>query len=214
MIISISSLKGGTGKSTISTNLAVCFSTMGYKTIIIDTDTNGSSVKWSGLRPEDKPAVTAISITDPKALRSNINRIHQDYDLVLIDGTPALSELATTIILLSDLLIIPIKPGVLDLWATEIFIEKYDQALVLKDDIKAKFILNQVDPRTKLSNEISEVLSEFTISPMKSKLNNRVAYSESIISGLSVLEYKDPKAQEEITVFANEVLELLSQNNQ
>ncbi|WP_430809476.1 MULTISPECIES: ParA family partition ATPase [unclassified Carboxylicivirga] len=214
MIISISSLKGGTGKSTICTNLAVCFSTMGYKTLIIDTDTNGSSVKWSGLRPEDKPCVTAISMTDPKALRSNINRIHQDYDLVLIDGTPALSELATTIILLSDLLIIPIKPGVLDLWATEIFIEKYNQALVLKDDIHARFILNQVDPRTKLSNEISEVLSEFSIPAMKSKLNNRVAYSESIISGLSVLEYKDVKAQEEITSFANETLELLRQNNQ
>lgn len=214
MILSVSSLKGGTGKSTISTNLAVCFSTMGYKTIIIDTDTNGSSIKWSGLRPEDKPEVTAVSITDPKALRSNINKIHTQYDVIIIDGTPALSELATTIILLADLLIIPIKPGVLDLWATEIFIEKYNQALVIKENINARFILNQVDPRTKLSAEITEVISEFPILSMKSRLNNRVAYSESIISGLSVLEYKDVKAQEEISAFANETLELLSQRNQ
>ena len=210
MIISISSLKGGTGKSTISTNLAVCFSTMGYKTIIVDTDTNGSSIKWSGLRPEDKPEVTAVSITDPKALKSNINKIQNEYEIVIVDGTPALSELATTIILLADLLVIPIKPGVLDLWATEIFLEKYNQALVLKENILARFILNQVDPRTKLSAEISEVLAEFAIPSMKSKLNNRVAYSESIISGLSVLEYKDIKAQKEITAFANETLELLS----
>ncbi len=213
MIISISSLKGGTGKSTISTNLAVCFSHMGYKTIIIDTDTNGSSIRWSGLRPDNLPQVLSVSISDSKALRKNINSIHKDFDIVLIDGTPALSELASTIILISDLLLIPIKPGVLDLWATEKFIEKYEQALIIKQDIKGHFIMNQVNPRTRLTSEVIEALNDFGISPLDSKLNNRVAYSESIISGLGVYEYKDSKAKEEITLLANEVLTLLSSEN-
>lgn len=58
MIISITNLKGGTGKSTVSTNLAVNFSHMEYRVCIVDTDTNGSSVHWSGLRPDDYPIIT------------------------------------------------------------------------------------------------------------------------------------------------------------
>jgi chromosome partitioning protein len=210
MIISVSSLKGGTGKSTISQNLAVCFAHMGYKTIIVDTDTNGSSIRWSGLRPEDYPDVPAVSISDPRALRKNINQIQKDYEMVIVDGTPALSELASTIILISDLLLIPIKPGVLDLWATEKFIEKYEQALVLKQNINARFLLNQVDSRTKISHEVYDILKDFGIQAMKTQINNRIAYSEAIISGLGVYEFKDLKAKDETINLANETIEVLT----
>lgn len=210
MIISVSSLKGGTGKSTISQNLAVCFAHMGYKTIIVDTDTNGSSIRWSGLRPEDYPDVPAVSISDPRALRKNINQIQEDYEMVIVDGTPALSELASTIILISDLLLIPIKPGVLDLWATEKFIEKYEQALVLKQNINARFLLNQVDSRTKISHEVYDILKDFGIEAMKTQINNRIAYSEAIISGLGVYEFKDLKAKDETINLANETIEVLT----
>ena len=57
MIISITSLKGGVGKSTITQNLAVCFAHMGYNTCIVDADTNQSSLKWAGLRPENLPLI-------------------------------------------------------------------------------------------------------------------------------------------------------------
>ena len=210
MIISVSSLKGGTGKSTISQNMAVCFAHMGYKTIIVDTDTNGSSIRWSGLRPEGYPDISSVTISDPKALRKNINQVQSDYEIVIVDGTPALSELTSTIILISDLLLVPIKPGVLDLWATEKFVEKYEQALVLKQNIKARFLLNQVDPRTKMSHEVHDVLKDFGIEAMKTQINNRIAYSESIISGLGVYEFKDEKAKDEMVKLANETLELLT----
>lgn len=211
MIISVSSLKGGTGKSTISQNLAVCFAHMGYKTIIVDTDTNGSSIRWSGFRPADSPEVPTVSIADPRALRKNINQIQSDYEMVIVDGTPALSELASTIILICDLLLIPIKPGVLDLWATEKFIEKYEQALLLKKNIKARFLLNQVDARTRLGNEVSEVLNDFGIEAMSTKINNRIAYSEAVTSGIGVYEYKDLKAKEELTMLTNETIQILQQ---
>lgn len=213
MIISVSSLKGGTGKSTISQNMAVCFAHMGYKTIIVDTDTNGSSIRWSGLRPEDYPDIPSVTISDPKALRKNINQVQKDYEMVIVDGTPALSELTSTIILISDLLLVPIKPGVLDLWATEKFIEKYEQALVLKQNINVRFLLNQVDPRTKMSNEVHDVLKDFGIEAMKTQINNRIAYSESIISGLGVYEFKDAKAKDEMVKLANETLELITTLN-
>jgi len=72
MIISVTSLKGGVGKSTVAQNLAVIFSHMGYKVLLVDTDTNGSSVRRSGLRSEDLPSVQVIGLSDAEALKKNL----------------------------------------------------------------------------------------------------------------------------------------------
>lgn len=209
MIISFTSLKGGTGKSTMCQNFAVCMSHSGYKVCIIDTDTNGSCIRWSGFRSEDLPEITVISLPDAKALRNNINRIHSDYEIVIIDGTPHLSELTSTIVLVSDIVISPVKPSALDLWATEKFLEKYEDAKLLKEQIKAYFLINQYKPQTNLSKDAEEALAEFELPILKTKIHDRVAYSESVIQGLGALEYKDAKAANEVINLTNEIIEII-----
>ncbi|HNI43086.1 MAG: AAA family ATPase [Chitinophagales bacterium] len=207
MIISITSLKGGVGKSTLSQNLAVCLAHIGYKVAIIDTDTNASSVHWSGLRPDNLPSVAVFGISDSEALSKNAKKLVQDYDIVLIDGTPSLSRLVSTIILLGDMVLIPIKPSALDVWATEKFIEKYDQASVIKD-VKAYFILNQYDANLSFNRDSKEVLSDLNIPILKSTLKTRVAYVEAVVQGLGVYEYKDKKARDEMAALCNEIVTL------
>ncbi len=207
MIISITSLKGGVGKSTLSQNLAVCLAHIGYKVAIIDTDTNASSVHWSGLRPDSLPSVAVFGISDSEALSKNAKKLVQDYDIVLIDGTPSLSRLVSTIILLGDMVLIPIKPSALDVWATEKFIEKYDQASVIKD-VKAYFILNQYDANLSFNRDSKEVLSDLDIPILKSTLKTRVAYVEAVVQGLGVYEYKDKKARDEMAALCNEIVTL------
>jgi len=92
MRIGITNLKGGVGKTTISINLAVCFAHMGYRVCIVDTDTNQSSLKWYGARDESLPEVLAIGATDAKALNKAVDKLHKDHDIIIIDGTPSLSE--------------------------------------------------------------------------------------------------------------------------
>lgn len=207
MIISITSLKGGVGKSTLSQNLAVCLAHIGYKVAIIDTDTNASSVHWSGLRPDNLPSVAVFGISDSEGLSKNAKKLVQDYDIVLIDGTPSLSRLVSTIILLGDMVLIPIKPSALDVWATEKFIEKYDQASVIKD-VKAYFILNQYDANLSFNRDSKEVLSDLNIPILKSTLKTRVAYVEAVVQGLGVYEYKDKKARDEMAALCNEIVTL------
>jgi chromosome partitioning protein len=72
MIISVTSLKGGVGKSTVAQNLAVNFAHMKYKVLLIDTDANGSSVRRSGLRTAGLPAVQVIGLPDAEALKKNL----------------------------------------------------------------------------------------------------------------------------------------------
>jgi len=115
--------------------------------------------------------------------------------------------LVSTIILLGDMVLIPIKPSALDVWATEKFIEKYDQASVIKD-VKAYFILNQYDANLSFNRDSKEVLSDLNIPILKSTLKTRVAYVEAVVQGLGVYEYKDKKARDEMAALCNEIVTL------
>ena len=127
MKIGITNLKGGVGKSTITQNLAVCFAHQGYKTVIVDTDTNQNSLAWFGARDKDLPNINVVGVAESEALTKSIENLDQDYDIVLIDGTPNLSKMATRIILTSDVLIIPIRPGAQDYRTKQEFINRFNE---------------------------------------------------------------------------------------
>ncbi|MFW5700444.1 MAG: ParA family partition ATPase [Cyclobacteriaceae bacterium] len=209
MILSTVSLKGGVGKTTTAINLAVGFASRKIKVTLIDSDANNNSVYWSGLREDDLPPITTVSITSPQALQKNVKQLYNDCDILIIDGTPALSELTSTIILLSDLVIIPILSSPLDIWATNIFLDKFNQAKTLKPEIKAYFLLNQLDPRTNLSHDAIDVIKEQDIPLLNSYLHNRVAYKESLTTGKGVLEYRDEKAKNEIKHLIKEIEKII-----
>jgi len=214
MIISVTSLKGGVGKSTIAQNLAVCFAHNNYKVCLVDTDENQSSLQWSGLRSEDYPEVPVFGLPDGKTLTKNIQPLHRDYEVVIIDGTPSLSQLTSKIILLGDIVLTPMLPGGLDVWATEKFISRYDDAQTLKgEEIPAFFILNQYDNNQILDREVKDILTDWAIKPLKNTLKSRVAYREAVIQGLGVYEYKDKKAKSEILNVFNELKEIIKNLN-
>jgi chromosome partitioning protein len=77
MIISITSLKGGVGKSTIAQNLSVGFAHSGYKTCIVDADTNQSALRWSGLRDVALPLYSVFGIPDGSTLTANLKPLHK-----------------------------------------------------------------------------------------------------------------------------------------
>ena len=213
MIISVTSLKGGVGKSTVAQNLAVCFAHSQYSVCIVDVDTNQSALRWSGLRDEELPAVPVYGLTDGMELSKNIKHLNQSHEIVIIDGTPSLSQVTSKIILLADLLIIPILPSGLDIWASEKFIDRYRDAEQQKEEtIPAYFLINQ-NQTTNLSREVKEVLEATGISVFNSSLRNRIAYREAVIKGLGVFEYKDEKAKAEMVELFKDVKNAIKKIN-
>jgi chromosome partitioning protein len=215
MIISITSLKGGVGKSTLTQNLAVCFAHSGYRVCIVDADLNQSSLKWSGLRDEKLPSVFVSGQGEDAALSKNVKMLNDQYDLVFIDGTPSLSKTTSKILLLADLVLIPILPSGLDIWATEQFLERYNDAVEQKERaIPAHFILNQHDDRLSLDRDTREALEEVPgIGLLKTGLKTRRPYRRAVIEGMGVYEYTDAKAKEEIIALAQEIGEIIAKLN-
>jgi len=211
MIISISSLKGGVGKSTIAQNLAVCFAHQGYTVCIADADTNQSCLRWSSTRKTTLPPIPVSGLPDGKILASNVRILEETFEIVIIDGTPNLSPIASKIIILADVLLIPILPGAMDIWATEKFLERYNDAVMLKEaNIPAFFLLNQFNERITINKETKEILEESELRLLKSKLGNRVAYKEANLNGCGVYEYDHKKSKQEIVTLANEVESIMT----
>ncbi len=212
MVIAVTSLKGGVGKSTLTQNLAVCLAHIGYKVCIVDADVNQSSLRWSGLRGEDLPQVMVSGQQDESSLLKNVKLLNQDYEIVIIDGTPSLSKTTSKILLVSDLVIIPILPSGLDFWATEIFLERYSEAKEMREkEIPAYFLLNQFDERQNLAKESREALGSFEgLHCLQNNIKSRAAYRKAVLDGVGVLEYNDPKAKEEIIAITNEIVQILS----
>jgi chromosome partitioning protein len=207
MRIGVSNLKGGVGKTTIAQNLAVCFAYMDYKVCIVDTDTNQNSLSWYGARDTDLPNITVVGATDSKALNKTVDSLHNDYDIVVIDGTPSLSEMTTRIILASDILLIPIRPGAHDFRTMSEFFQRYEQANEFRDEIPAFFILNEYSEQKNVHKGIRTMLeTEFDIPILETTMKTRVAYAETSISGTGVYEYPDDKAKAEAVSLTNEVL--------
>ena len=210
MIISVLNIKGGVGKTTVATNLAVGISKTGKSVLLIDTDTQGSAVSWRGEREDDKAPITVISLSSAAALRKQIISFRDSFDCVIIDGSPHVDALAAVSIAASDLVILPVGPSPLDIWATAKMVTQIEDAQIINPGIKARFIINKFNKVTLLSKETRAVLEEFTVPVLNTTLGNRVAYADTMTSGMSALEWTDPKAKEEVREFVNEVLDLIS----
>jgi chromosome partitioning protein len=209
MKIGITNLKGGVGKTTLSINLAVCFAHMGYKVCIVDTDTNQTSFKWYGARDESLPEVLVLGATDAKALNKAVDSLHTSHDIVIIDGTPSLSEMTTRIILASDFLIVPIRPGAHDFRTMDEFFSRYDQVKEIKGNIPAYFLLNEYTERINVHKTVRETLAEhYGLPLLNTVVKSRAAYVESSLMGTGVFEHSDNLAKLEMVNLTDEILKL------
>jgi chromosome partitioning protein len=216
-VLAISNLKGGVGKSTIAQNLAVDLAQKGVSICIADTDTEQkTSVKWASLRDSSLVSVPVFPINMEK-VSQEILALKQKYDIVIIDGTPALTELTTRIIILSDLVVVPILPGGGDIWALENFLNRYQEAKVTKESYGGKVelavIINRYNERTTLDREVLNAIQELGVKVLNTKLTNRVAYREATITGIGAGETKDDKAKLEIEQLTNEISIILGNLN-
>lgn len=218
MIVSITNLKGGVGKSTLTQNLAVALSKKGINLCIADTDfEQKTSVKWSGVRSQMGEELNEIPVflINPDSISDQVlNKLGKNYDLVLIDGTPALTELTTRIIIISDVVITPILASATDVWALDTFLNRYREAKITKEsmggNVELAVVLNKFNSRINLDRDIGEAVNDLGIRVLETQLSTRVAYKEATVQGLGVVEMGDRKAKKEIEKLTEEIEKLMN----
>ena len=155
-----------------------------------------------------------VFLINPDTISDQIlNKLGKRFDLVIIDGTPALTELTTRIIIMSDLVITPILASATDVWALETFLRRYEEARITKESMGGKVelyvLLNKYNERTNLDREIGEAIGEMGVNVLRTKISTRVAYKEATVQGLGVVELRDKNALAEIESLATEIEKLL-----
>jgi len=206
-IISIANQKGGTGKTTLSMNLAAGLAQQG-RTLLIDADPQGSAVQWSNLSTDEKPfPVSVISVGNN--LKRETERFAKDYDYLVIDCPPTLETgVMQAALQISDTVLIPVLPSPIDLWASIRITDAIEQAKIGNRKLKPFIVVNQLEPRSALSTAMKEALEEFDIPALKTGIRRRAIYRNAAIEGLSVycMGKRGDAATQEINTIIKEVL--------
>lgn len=206
MKIGILNQKGGAGKTTIALHLAHALALRDYRVMLVDADPQGSSRDWATARESNAP-FSVIGLDRP-IIHKEIAPLSQGYDYVLIDGAPRVSDLTRSAILASDIVLIPIQPSPLDIWAAHSVVELVQEAEIYKPHLRAKFMINRKIVNTAIAKEAVEVLKNYPYPVLKAAISQRIAFAESLNIGSTVLETA-PKsiAASEINAVADELLQ-------
>jgi chromosome partitioning protein len=203
MIIVIGGIKGGSGKTTVATNLTVIRSGEKRDVLLVDADDQETSSDFTTLRNEvleDGAGYTNIKLTGA-SVRTETLKLKDKYQDIIIDtgGRDTASQRAALTV--ADVMLVPFVPRSFDIWTIEKVSNLVSEMKTANPELKAFMFINRADPRGQDNEETAEVLKETEdLSFIDTPLGSRKAFSNASANGLGVTEIKpqDPKANEEI----------------
>lgn len=202
-IIAVAQQKGGAGKTTITAHVAVALSQMGHRVAVVDIDPQGSLTHWFSIREKLGDSVFPLTFAAISGWRvhSELDRLKRTHDVILIDSPPHTETDARTAIRAASLMIVPIQPSPLDLWATQATLK-----IAKEERVPVKMVLNRVNPLAKLSKAMMDEIPELS----QNRLGNRVLYAGAMTTGKGVTEIAPySSAGEEVLALAEEVADTL-----
>lgn len=186
VILAVINQKGGSGKTTISLNLAAAMAGEGRKVLLIDADPQQTAQDWAAVRSEPPP-FRVVGLSKP-VLHRDLPTIAADYDDVVIDGAPRNYEVARSAIASADYVLIPVQPSGADFWASRETVTLVKESHGFKETQKAAFVVSRKVGRTVIGRSILDALGEFELPILKAFTTQRIAYAEAMTAGTTVIE--------------------------
>jgi chromosome partitioning protein len=207
MIVVAGGIKGGSGKTTIATHLAVLAAASGRDVLLVDADDQETATDFTVLRNErlsGAAGYTSIRLSGP-AVRTEVQRLAAKHDLVVIDtgGRDTTSQRAA--ISVADVLVVPFLPRSFDVWTLDKVEALVEEMRVVNPGLVALAFLNRADPRGADNDEAAALLAESrALGLLAPQLVARKAFSNAAAQGLAVTELRprDPRAEAEMLELA------------
>ncbi|MDR2781364.1 MAG: AAA family ATPase [Holosporaceae bacterium] len=203
MIVIVSSEKGGTGKTTISTNLTIMRAQKGVDVFLIDADSQRSAIDFSAVREQEghQPSFCCAGISGPGTY-DEIRKMSQKFDDTVVDVGGRDTLTLRKALLAADIVVVPFIPSQLDVWGLDRMNEIIGEAKSVNENLRAISVMNKVDsnPKIILGDEalvIAKDLKNIEFSGLT--LGYRVSYRRSIAEGMAVTELSKSKKDEKAT---------------
>lgn len=207
-VITVAQQKGGSGKTTVSANLAIGFLRQGKRVALVDIDPQGSLGRWFMTRLETQAGpVDALEFATSSAwgITYEVRKLSENHDVVIIDTPPKADSDLRPALRVADLVIVPVSVSHVDLWATEGVLD-----LARREDKEAMIVLNRGRPNTRLGAEVAEAAEKLMARIADATLSNRVIYAEALGQGRGAAEGRKTPAQAEVDALTSEVAQVLA----
>ncbi|GAB6054050.1 ParA family partition ATPase [Magnetospira thiophila] len=184
-VLTIAQQKGGAGKTTLAAQLAVAFSRQGHRVALVDIDPQGSLSSWHAVRQERLGETNKLHLSDVSGWRlgNELNRLRAHFDMVIIDSPPHAETEAKAAIRAADLVLVPVQPSPMDLWATQPTID-----LARSENRPLLCLLNRVPARSKLETQVRAKLRQQGLPVAATGIGNRAGFAATMMEGLGVAE--------------------------
>jgi len=214
-VLLIGGEKGGVGKSTITTNIAVEISRRQTQVIILDTDPQQTSLHWTERRNE--------LIEESEIVGSKISCVFKDgnikdvvkdfvtkYDLVIIDASGRDSKSLRTGLAVADKFLCPIRASQADLETLPHICQLIDTAKDFNENLVSKAVIScgSTNPSVNEAEQAKSLLGNFTayLTLLQTTIMDRKVYRDALLQGAGVVELNNNKASSEIVDLVNELL--------
>ena len=193
--------KGGSGKTTVTTNLASYFASKRIPTAVMDFDPQGSTLAWLGVRSAEAPRIHGANAAPQRTgLRSFAMQVPSETRQLIIDAPAGASGmLLQDMLARADAILIPVASSAIDIRATANFIRD----LMLSGRLRARNIrLGVIANKVRKSMPVYEPLERFLGSlklPLLTRLADSDAYLKAAETGLGIfeLDYSQTLAERE-----------------
>lgn len=182
--IMVLNAKGGSGKTTIATNLASYYATQGKEVVLADYDPQGSSLGWLEARSPARTPIKGVNACEGAV------RAGRGTDLVIMDPPAAVhGKDLNALLKKAETILIPILPSPIDMRAAADFVQEIKtNARIAGKKAKVAIVANRVREYTTIYQELEEFLSHLKV-PVLSHLRDSMNYIRAAEKGLGIFEF-------------------------
>ncbi len=191
--ILVANPKGGSGKSTLSTNLAGFYAAQGTRIMLGDVDRQQSSLAWLASRDKALPPIDGWKVAPGEPARPP-----KGTQVIVLDSPAGLhGKKLAALVAKVDRVIVPIQPSPFDMWASRDFFEVLlQEKAVRKQKAFVGVVGMRIDSRTKSARDLQQFLDGLGV-PVIGYLRNTQLYVQAVAMGLTLFDLPPARANKE-----------------